>query len=119
MSTAPFVRPVLKPAAPIWIVRDIFGPHRAPDAVEIVFVGHANRDELDAMIERIARWPWSVDEDGGHVEVLADSHADPIGVRIVNPSDVGGAGRVREILINFFTADLVAQAFDVKSARKL
>ena len=84
MTTAPFTRPTLAPPAPCWFVR--IPPKE--DAVEVVFVGHANRAELEATIERLARWAWPLDEDG-EVIVLADSHADPIGIRINHPADNG------------------------------
>jgi hypothetical protein len=80
MTTGPFIRPTLAPPAPCWIVRRPPGDN----AIEIVFVGHANRAELESKIERIARWSWPLDEDG-EAMILADSHADPIGVRLVRP----------------------------------
>lgn len=118
MTTRPFTKPELKPAAPIWIVRQIV----AEDAVEIVFVGHANRAELESQIERIARWYWPLDEKAGYagVTILADAHADPVGVRIaglMGSATMQGAEFAREILASLFSKELVAQAFGVDFAR--
>jgi len=103
MTTGPFTRPTIAPPAPCWIVRQ---PPRE-DTIEIVYIGQANRAELDAAIERLARWPWPIDEDGS-VTILGDRHADAIGIRIEHPSDNGEA--FVRIVSDLFDAAIVAEA---------
>lgn len=101
--TRPFQKPELRPPAPCWIVRQ---PLRE-DAVEIIYVGLSNRAELDGVIERLARWPWHLDEDGS-VCVLADSRAEAIGVRIEHSKQ--HAGEILKQLIDLVGVELVFYA---------
>lgn len=101
--TQPFRRPSLAPPAPCWIVRTPPGE----DFVEIVYVGHCNRAELESSLERLARWPWAFAEDG-HVTILGDSHADPIGVRLENLET--DAAAIAACVAELFDAAIVCRA---------
>ena len=108
MTTAPFNRPTVAPPSPCWVVR--MPP--SVDAIEIVYVGQANRAELDAAIERLARWGWNF-EDDGEVTILADIHADPIGVRLSHLSSLGeadGLERVTRIVYDLLGGATIAEA---------
>lgn len=110
--TAPFVRPTLEPASPAWILRTV-----ATATVEIVFVGHANRADLDAQIERLARWPWGILDDDAHVTVLADTAANPIGVRIHNADDSALAERALGILVRLVPGAITTVATAIPVGR--
>lgn len=111
----------LAPPSPVWIVRT---PPRTDD-VEIVFVGVANREELDRHVERLARWPWTwiSDDEGPHgVTVLADVRGEAIGVRLEGLASQragGEASIVREVLADLFDPLLVAHAIRSDVARRL
>jgi hypothetical protein len=118
--TTPFDRVSLAPASPTWIVRQII--YAEVDTIEIVFVGHCNRLELDSHVERLARWPWHYSGDATEkspagVTVLADSRAEMIGVRIVGCSL--SSSQIRDVLVDLFGREIVCQAFRADVARQL
>lgn len=119
MTTSPFTRPVLAPPSPVWIVRT---PPRTDD-VEIVFVGVANREELDRHVERLARWPWHFEDTACvHVTILADIRGDAVGVRLsgLKSDNAGGECAVAiEVLADLFDPLLVAHAIRSDVARRL
>ena len=115
MTTSPFDRVSLQPASPAWIVRQI--PDSAGD-VEIVYVGHANRMELDSSVERLARVPWNArPNETIKVTVLADARAEMIGVRIEGCS--WDTTEITKILEDMFGGQIVAHALRANHARKL
>lgn len=106
------------PPSPAWIVRQ---PPRC-DFVEVVFVGVTNREELDRDVERIAVYPWSFDDKVDHgVEILADVHADLVGVRLRGLAGPGNDDTryVRGVLCTLFDHSLVAHAVRAIVAAKL
>ena len=112
--TLPFQKPAayLSPPAPCWIVRrPPSGRPAEPDTIEIVFVGHMLRAELEAAVERLVAWPWPFGADdpiGDRVTILADMHADPVGVRLT--SDALTLTSVLAIVVDIFGAGIVCQA---------
>lgn len=102
--TTPFDRISLRPASPQWIVRAILREH----AIEVVYVGHCNRMELDSCVERIARYGWAFDVDAkdAGVVVLADSRAEMIGIRLVRT--ILDSADVVSVLRGFFGPELVS-----------
>lgn len=118
--TQAFSKPALSPPAPAWIVRrPPVGKASDPDSIEIVFVGHALREELDRHVERLARWPWpfGADDTGAGVIVLADSHADAVGVRLTGDSLT--LSHVVAIVADLFDASIVCQATQPRTSGAL
>lgn len=111
--TRPFQKPasLVAPPAPAWIVRrPPVNLASDPDAIEIVYVGHMLREELDRNVERLARWPWPFgadDKDAAVVE-LVDIHGAPIGVRLQGDSLT--LSHVTAIVCDLFDASITCQA---------
>lgn len=82
--------------------------------VEISYVGHANRAELDSSIERVSRWGWPL-ADNGAVTILADSHADHVGVRLER--SLLGVEEIATILADLLDGAIVCRAIAVPSRR--
>ncbi len=111
--TRQFFKPdPIAPPAPCWIVRR--PPHMGlvhePESIEIVFVGHMLRDELELAVSRLCRWPWpfSAADRGGDVTILADIHGDAVGVRLT--SDALTVTGVVAAVADIFDASIVCQA---------
>lgn len=113
--THKFIRP-LAPASPVWIVRQ---PPRT-DAIEVVFVGVADRADIDRDLDRIAAYPWKFAEKSPHgIVPLADAHLDPIGLRLEGLAYDDDPGAVRHVLCTMFDHLLVAHAIRASVAAKI